>query len=678
MTDAPDPLITAALRPLSGDAESRSSARMLLETLREEHTDQAQDALKRWDAHDKKKRRLSWRAVFMILAAVISAVMLTPGMLDFMDYRRILRAASGYEFDDAAKVFDLTRFTTRDKQLLKISDAGQSPLELAKVLWESDPANAAYFCDYCATYFSDNHETLPPDFLAQAGRIAPDNAFFPYWAAGVEAKDAAKIRSLSKAARASGAAPEWDVIDESKIDRALAILRGSNDLPDHESYEIQLMRERIPLLPQANPSEYHSAVSYLAMTTSVPSFSRALPNAIAAKAWLFGERGDAGGLLALKADADAYLRNISRSEPGFLIQDIIIESRAKSILKNLTASAKKLGLVAEAAEAQGKLDRLDKLTTDREAVMFEIDGKDARQKLSAFKRYSMSYLSKRTLHPPMLRDSDVKPGRMTEHEILAQLCTHATWALLGIASGLAALYRLRSPRLVRSLAARMELLLRPADWAWLFVAGIPPFVYLMLITRFTDLGGSELNILSLFIELPYYDGLPLPLAQFVGMFLMTLILPVLVARWRIGKRAAFFGFGKTRLWAGGLAFISAAAFIPVLGWAVTTGSDTGLKIAWALFVIPLGWILAVVIRAMTTGMGQLLHLNTVSRILVPTYLAAAVVLLLATPYFKWSRQHWFEQDPMARLDVNYPSLTKFEYEISVAARKEVREALGYE
>ena len=54
MTDAPDPLITAALRPLSGDAESRSSARMLLETLREEHTDQAQDALKRWDAHDKK------------------------------------------------------------------------------------------------------------------------------------------------------------------------------------------------------------------------------------------------------------------------------------------------------------------------------------------------------------------------------------------------------------------------------------------------------------------------------------------------------------------------------------------------------------------------------------------------------------------------------------------------
>ena len=59
-------------------------------------------------------------------------------------------------------------------------------------------------------------------------------------------------------------------------------------------------------------------------------------------------------------------------------------------------------------------------------------------------------------------------------------------------------------------------------------------------------------------------------------------------------------------------------------------------------------------------------------------LFAAVILLLATPYFKWARQHWFEQDPMARLDAAYPSLTKFEYEISVAAGPVVREALGYE
>ena len=57
---------------------------MLLETLQEKHAEQAQDALKRWNAHDGKKRRLSWRVVFMILAAAISSVILISGVLDFV------------------------------------------------------------------------------------------------------------------------------------------------------------------------------------------------------------------------------------------------------------------------------------------------------------------------------------------------------------------------------------------------------------------------------------------------------------------------------------------------------------------------------------------------------------------------------------------------------------------
>jgi hypothetical protein len=157
-----------------------------------------------------------------------------------------------------------------------------------------------------------------------------------------------------------------------------------------------------------------------------------------------------------------------------------------------------------------------------------------------------------------------------------------------------------------------------------------------------------------------------------------LILPVLIARWRMGKRAACFGFGKTRLWPGGLALLSAAAFIPVIGWAVTNASDVALKISWGLLVIPTAWILAVMIRAMTAGGSHLLHLATVSRVLVSSCLAAMVVLLLTTPFFMATRQYWFKQDRMNRLDAAYPSLNKFEYELALAARKELREALGYD
>ena len=55
-----------------------------------------------------------------------------------------------------------------------------------------------------------------------------------------------------------------------------------------------------------------------------------------------------------------------------------------------------------------------------------------------------------------------------------------------------------------------------------------------------------------------------------------------------------------------------------------------------------------------------------------------LVLLTATPFFIMSRQRWFEQDTMNHLDAAYPSLNKFEYQLSVAARKELRDALGYE
>lgn len=675
MTDSTDPLIAAAVRPLSGDAEMNSSAVRLLESLREERPEQTDAALKRWDAPAEEKRRMSWRWIFHLTVAVISILLLTQATLDFLDHRKILPAFSG-GLEETADLFDSTRFSAREKLLLKIGDGHQSPTELAKALWDSDPTNPAYFSEYCAAYISDQKE-LPADFLEQARRVDPNNTHFPYWAAAVAAQDTVKRRSLSKAAKAAGAAPEWDVIDEGKVDQALAIVHESLNLPDCRNYQIQMIRERIPLLPQSTLLEHYRSLSILHRTTS-SSLSMHLANAIAAKAWLCGNRGDTQDFIALKRVADVYLRNTSRTEPGAIIEDFVIERAAMITLKNLAASAVKLGLTTEAAEIQTRLDRLEKLASDRKAGVFEIEGKEASRQLSMIHRHSVSVLTKYALHPPVLTDRDVKPSRMLEHEILWQICTYGTWALLGIASGLAALYRFRPPRVIRDLSARMELLLRPVDWVWLCMAGIPPFIYCLAITRLTSLGGSEANIFAGFIDLPYFDGVLLPMAQFTCLFFMMLILPILIARWRLGKRAAFFGFGKASLWPGAIAFISAAAAIPVLGWAVTEASDIALKISWGLFVIPIAWILVVVIRAMTAGASHLLHLTTSARVLVPAYSAAMLILLMATPFFMMSRQRWFEQDTMNHLDAAYPSLTKFEYQLSVAARQELREALGYE
>ncbi len=334
MTDSTDPLVAAAVRPLTGDAEMKSSAVRLLESLREERPKQTEAALRRWDAPIREKPRMSLRWIFHLTVAVISLLFLTQATLDFLNYWKALRALSGH----TPEVMSRTHFNAREKLLLKINDNNKSPTELAKALWDSDPTNPAYYAEYCSAHVADNAK-LPADFLEQARRIDPNNGYFPFWAAALDVKNAVKQRSLNKTMKAAGTPPGWDVVDESKVDRALQIIYETRNLADYRNYDVQMTRERISLLPQNTPHEYHNSVSLLLQSSTTHHYTRDLPNVIAAKAWLCGERGDAQGFRAVKESADTYLRNVCRSEPGFIIHDMILEVTARIILKNLAASA---------------------------------------------------------------------------------------------------------------------------------------------------------------------------------------------------------------------------------------------------------------------------------------------------------------------------------------------------
>ncbi len=118
-----------------------------------------------------------------------------------------------------------------------------------------------------------------------------------------------------------------------------------------------------------------------------------------------------------------------------------------SLAQQLREGLAAMGLILS-AEVQARLDRLEKLTTDRKAVVFEIEGKDAHRQLGIINRESLPYLAKRALHPPVLTDRDVKPGRMIEYGVLWQICTYGAWGLLCIAAGLAFLDRFRTPRVI--------------------------------------------------------------------------------------------------------------------------------------------------------------------------------------------------------------------------------------
>ena len=168
-------------------------------------------------------------------------------------------------------------------------------------------------------------------------------------------------------------------------------------------------------------------------------------------------------------------------------------------------------------------------------------------------------------------------------------------------------------------------MLRPVDYSWLLGAGLLlPYAYAMGVNRCTPLGGRDWGLKGL-------NGL-LPMAQFLGMALLMLVVPVLVARWRLGLRAGCFGLGGGRSWLGWIAVLGAAVGIPLSGWIAPIEShrDAWQPMLLGLAALPAGWLLAVSLRALFgSDRLRLLTRGVIARALVPVY-AVAMLLVHCT------------------------------------------------
>lgn len=97
------------------------------------------------------------------------------------------------------------------------------------------------------------------------------------------------------------------------------------------------------------------------------------------------------------------------------------------------------------------------------------------------------------------------------------------------------------------------------DRAWVLGAGVViPLAFIMAVNRFTPLGGRQFGMVG--------NAMLLPAGHFSGLVLLWLIVPAQIVRSRLAKQTGVFGFRKSS-WFGLIAAISAAAFIPLIGWA---------------------------------------------------------------------------------------------------------------
>ncbi|RYD45641.1 MAG: hypothetical protein EOP85_08860 [Verrucomicrobiaceae bacterium] len=151
-----------------------------------------------------------------------------------------------------------------------------------------------------------------------------------------------------------------------------------------------------------------------------------------------------------------------------------------------------------------------------------------------------------------------------------------------------------------------------------------------------------------------------------------------VLRWRLSKRAKALEFhqGKNAMLA--LATGCAIALIPVAGAAVADEWRQGEYITMGLFSVPAIWLVTTISRSLFMNSPKLLQHAVVARALVPVFAVTALLVFSAVPFYKAAAFHWFDQDPLLRVDPEHPEMSRYKYECAVQLRKETRAMLGYD
>jgi hypothetical protein len=637
----------------------------------------AEEIIQRWDEVDRRKGWIRWRWVLFGILAAVSAVALTwlgnMAVDQGLFYRQISNWSGSRAMDNPVEK-KLEKYLNDKQKFLLFGDTRRSSkVDQIKALWDSEPENPAYYAQYAGVYLSE-HDKLPSDFLEVARRIDPENAWFTYVAAGVESYKCVEKNKQSKAAKLANEPETWTIKDSTKLEKTIELLQYARGQSRCNNYYKLLINEKLIVLPKSNSSENMWSFSFL-MGTTLPEVMKLvrLGDAISAKAWLLGEEGNGSELKELILCYDETSEHLLSQQPSNVVESIVYKACLNGPANNLAAAAKKFGLEKE-AERFGEINRKFMLEREsRKNRVYLVEGQELESKSRILAVVSIPLLGKQAANPPVLKLEDLKPGRLQDHEFLSQLGAGSSLIFLWIGLFGAFIYRFRTPTLIRMLSRRVEMLFRPRDWLWILGAGVLlPFLYVAIINRWTPLGGRDWSI--------KFSGLIaiLPLAHFGGWVVLSLIFPLLIARWRLKLQGGAIGFTHRKAWVGWAVALTGLAFIPMVGWAHLSRSGAGFIVAAGLLAIPALWLLSTIFAALFSSSLKLLHRGAVARVLMPAYAFAALLMISCVPFFHAAEQYWFQQDKLMRLDAKDPLGSMFETKVAIQMQKETRQMLGLE
>lgn len=671
MPDPAERFLTAATAPLADNAELQVMARRELEEcLVDGEAEALNSAAERLEkANPPRGWKLGLYGV-MVAVSIVSLGLLVRMVKSIEDFKMVISPLSGLGRvpNPANREAHLGKGLNAEQRLLLFGDTSKSkPADRFKALWDCEPGNPAYFAEF-SLHFIQSNGSLPPDFLETAAKLDPDNAWFTVVAAGVTAKNSVKANRPASLSKEPGTAPGYTIVDPVRLDEAVKLLTKAAGQSRFESYQTSLMAKRIALLPRRTDLASHlSGWIHLGGFLSDSSHLMRAYEAADAAAWRAEDAGDSKAFLTIAEWWEPSLLRIIRADsPNFLMHALVARVA-------LGGTARRYALTP--------FPDLENLYIEWEPVHYwianegeersyrEMDEKP-RLRGGMVAGLILPVAAKQTREAPPITDADLKPGRMVDHELFARISAAVVWLLFGLLLLATALYRQRASMLVRRLSGRFEGLLKLADWAWILGAGVVlPFLFHLAIYRLTPLGARDWSIAA--------SAFLVPAGQVAAMGFLMIVLPVLVARWRLGKRGPMLGWQKGRAWLGWTAVICGALSLPVFGLSFATGkgSEAVMMTAAALLgILVLTW-LVIGIRAVFSKRPALLRRVTLSRILVPAYALGMLLMAASMPLYHAAEKRWLAQDRLMEITPEAPALSRYEWEVAQAMRAELLEIL---
>ena len=636
-------------------------------------------SLARLTAYEDNRRPPAWKITLWTAAAVSLALALYSRIPAY----RLVESISALVMFSPMESPPLPPGLTERERLL-LGDPTLPPIERALKLHLIDPGNPAYYSEYAHACASEN-ESLPVDFFETVARIAPDNAFFLYFAAGYAGKESFKKNRSGP----SGHAPriidgvhlsslpteiEYTITDVESFDEAMVLIEKASALPDFQTFTSEMIAARSRVLETTSLAGFLHTYAFVWGSPAAGIIGlRHVADLMSARAEMLSKAGRKEEFLALAKQREAFVSGLANNHDTILVGELVYKVIAIATAVNFHAAAERLGLDAMAETYLAQRDGLQAMNDQR-----NIRGKkDADwipgERAGLLAEMTLPMVGRQILSPPPISEPELKPLRLAEHDFAFGLGVTAAALILLIACLPVLLFRFLSAPPVRLPAKRLATLLRTDDWAWVFLCGIVlPLAIHLVINRLTPLGGRDFGLKHFLLIFPG--------VQLLAILMSLLLAPALLLRWRLSKRLAPFGIGTS----GGK--ISGVVLVSVLLWSLAAYPvlvHLGLSrpVLIGLAAVPMLWLANIFPNILQTFLGkppQRIIRTTTSIALPAAYAAGIVALCLTLPIFTASEKHWVKQDTLFRIDPDAADLGAYEFKASAQVRKEINAILGFE